>query len=273
MTVDYVRVYSATNLPACGGTLLANSGFESGSLANWTTYPGGNNTLLGSIRDLPVHDGTNVFKVYGQFSGSDNYSGIYQDVAVAAGQTFTANGWVFTPSNDRIAGANTAWIEVSFRDGSANTLARYRTALINTNTPAGVWLKLAATNRLDPVTSAVIGTVTNLVAPANTAVVRHQVVFRQPANAAGAVMFDDLRLALPSTTEFPVPVSFARVGNNLNLGFATYLGLPYELRWKASLADPDWQPLTNLTGSGTVQTVTAGIQSTSRFFRVVRPCN
>jgi beta-glucanase (GH16 family) len=271
MTVDYVRVYAPTNLPACGGNALANSGFEAGGLANWTTY--GAHTLLENIRNLPVHDGTNVFRVYGQFSGSENYSGIYQDMTAASGQTFTANGWVFTPSGDQIAGANTAWIEVSFRDASATTLARYRTALINTNTPASVWLKLAVTNRLDPVTSAVIGTVTNLVAPANTSVVRHQVVFRQPANAAGAVLFDDLRLATAGTAEFPVPVSIARAGNNLNLGFATYLGLPYQVRWKASLTDPDWQVLTNLTGNGAIQTVTVGSQATSRFLRVVRPCD
>jgi beta-glucanase (GH16 family) len=93
MTVDYVRVYAPTNLPACGGSLLANSGFESGSLTNWTAYPGGNNTLLENIRNLPVHDGTNVFKVYGRFSGSTNNSGAYQDVTASAGQTFTADGW------------------------------------------------------------------------------------------------------------------------------------------------------------------------------------
>jgi hypothetical protein len=115
--------------------------------------------------------------------------------------------------------------------------------------------------------------VTNLVAPANTSVVRYQVVFRQPADASGAILFDDLKLTAAGTTEIPVPVSLGRVGNNLNLGFETYLGLPYEVRWKASLMDPDWQILTNLTGSGTIQTVTAGIQSTSRFFRVVRLCN
>src|SRR6185436_11169512 len=109
----------------CGGNALANPGFESGSLANWTTY--GAHTLLENIRNLPVHDGTNVFRVYGQFSGSENYSGIYQDITAASGQTFTTNGWVFTPSWDQIAGANTAWIEVSFRDASVTMLARYRT--------------------------------------------------------------------------------------------------------------------------------------------------
>ncbi|TSA13537.1 MAG: glycosyl hydrolase family protein, partial [Comamonadaceae bacterium] len=97
MTVDYVRVYAPTNLAACSTIALLNSGFESGGLANWTTY--GNtigNTLLGNISSLPVHDGTNVFKVYGQFSGGDNLSGTRQDIAATPGQSFTASGWVFT---------------------------------------------------------------------------------------------------------------------------------------------------------------------------------
>jgi hypothetical protein len=136
-----------------------------------------------------------------------------------------------------------------------------------------VWLKLAITNQLNPVTGAVIGSATNLVAPPNTAMVRQRVVFRQPANAAGAVLFDDLRLTTVTSSEFPVPMSVARTGTNLNLGFPTYLGLPYELRWKANLSDPDWQPLTNIIGSGSIQSVALDFQPLSRFFKIARPCN
>jgi beta-glucanase (GH16 family) len=270
MTVDYVRVYAATNLAACTANLLENSGLESGSLTNWTTY--GAHNLLENIKNLPVHDGTNVYKVYGQFSGSENFTGIYQDLAASAGQTFTASGWAFTPSNDQIAGSNTAWMEVSFRNAT-NVLALYRTALINTNTPEGIWLNLAVTNRLNPTNSAVIGSVTNLVAPTNTSFVRYQVVFRQPANAAGAVLFDDMKLTTDTTAEVPVPVSLTRTGNNLNLGFNTFLDLPYQVHWKADSIDSVWQPLTNITGSGTSQTVVVDTQPASRFFRVIRPCN
>jgi beta-glucanase (GH16 family) len=273
MIVDYVRVYAPTNLPACGGNALTNPGFESGNLANWTTFPAGGNTLLENIRDVPVHDGTNVFKVFGQFSGSDNKSGIYQNVAATPGQSYTANGWALTPAGDRIAGANTAWIEVSFRDASSNVLTLYRTALINTNTPSGAWLNLAVTNQLNPATSAVIGSVTNLVAPANTSFVRYQPVFRQPATAAGAVLFDDLKLAPAGISEWGVHVSPALTGKNLNLTFATYLDLPYLVEWKADLAAPDWLVLTNLSGDGELTSVFTDLQSTSRFYRVVRLCN
>jgi hypothetical protein len=130
MLVDYVRVYAPTNLPSCGANLLSNPGFESG-LASWTSY--GNvipNVLVQTITNVPVHDGTNVLKVFGQFNGGDNYSALIRTFPPAPGQSFTAAGWVLTPANDEIAGGNTAWLEISFRDASANTLSLYRSALV-----------------------------------------------------------------------------------------------------------------------------------------------
>jgi beta-glucanase (GH16 family) len=273
MIVDYVRVYAPTNLLACGGNILTNPGFEAGGLANWTTYGAGFNTLLGNINNVPVHNGSNVFKVFGQFNGGDNYSGSFQDTPVTAGQSFAADGWALTPVGDQIAGGDTAWIEVSFRDVSAAVLAMYRTALINNSTPAGAWLNLAVTNQLNPANNAVIGSVTNLVAPVGASFVRYQIVFRQPAQAGGAVLFDDLNLKAAGAMEFPVAASLAADGNSLNLAFETYLALPYQVCWKSSLADPEWLVLTNLAGDGRVRTVTVDPQSESRFYRVLRYCN
>ena len=273
MTVDYVRVYAPTNLPACATNALVNPGFETSGLANWTVYGAGFNTLLENSNSVPVHGGSNVFKVFGQFTGGDNYSGVYQDLAATPGQTFTANGWVFAQAGDAIAGANTAWIEVSFRDAAANMLGLYRTTTLASNIVAGAWLNLAITNQFNPTTFALIGAVTNLVAPAGTTLVRYQVVFRQPATAGGALRFDDLNLQPVGATEFSVPVSAALVANSLSLSFASYLDLPYQVRWKASLTDPSWLVLTNVSGDGVVKTVMADIQSTTRFYRVMRLCN
>lgn len=274
MTVDYIRIYAPTNLAACSGNALINPGFEAGGLASWTTYGNGSgNNLLETINHVPVHDGTNVFKTYGQFSGSDNFSGVLQDIVATAGQSFTAGGWVLTPGNDVIAGADTAWVEVSFRNASSVVLSLYRSAFVNTNTAPGAWLNFAVTNQLNPGSSAVIGTVTNLVAPAGTSTVRCRAVFHQPAAAAGAVLFDDLKLAPAGTTDVPTPVSATRTGGTLNLGFATYLNLPYEVRWKAALADANWLVLTNLVGTGGAQSLTVDLQATSRFYRVMRLCN
>jgi hypothetical protein len=274
MLVDYVRVYAPTNLAACGANLLSNPGFESASLANWTTYGDAiNNTVLKNITNRPVFDGTNVFKVFGQFNGVMNHSGVYQDFSAGAGQSFTACGWMLTPSDDQIAGTNAAWIEISFRDASSNILSLYRSTPVTTNTPPGLWLNFPVTNQFNPANFALIGSATNLVTPANASFVRCQLVFQQPALADGSVLFDDVKLAAAGTTLIPVPISAARAGSNLNLAFATYLALPYQVNWKSSLDSPSWSVLTNLSGSGSSQTVSVNLQASARFYRVTRICN
>jgi beta-glucanase (GH16 family) len=273
MLVDYVRVYAPTNLPACGTNLLSNPGFEAGGLANWTTYGAGFNTVLENIKNVPVHDGTNVFKVFGQFNGSENYSGIFQDLAATPGQSFTANGWVLTPTGDSIAGGNTAWIEVTFRDAATNSLGLFRSMAVSTNTAAGVWLNLAVTNQLDPVTFVAIGSVTNLVAPAGTAFARQQIVFRQPLSAAGAVLFDDLTFSPPGFSELPVFAAVGKAGLSLSLSFPTCLGLAYRVKYKNDLSDPNWLVMTNVIGDGTMAFVPDVMGATRRFYQVSRSCN
>jgi beta-glucanase (GH16 family) len=273
MAVDYVRVYAPSNLTACADNLLVNPGFENGGLANWSVYGAGFNTLLENSASLPVHDGSNVFKVFGQFTGTDNYSGVYQDSAVSPGQRLAGEGWALTPSGDVIAGDNSAWLEVSFRDNANNILRLYRSAPISSNSPAGAWLKLAITNELNPANYTGVGTVTNLVAPANSSVVRFQVVFRQPATATGAVLFDDLKLAAAEAAERPVRTSAILDGNQLNLVFETFLSLPYQVRWKTNLSENGWTLLTNIAGTGSVKTVAVALEPTDRFFQVLRLCN
>ena len=277
MLVDYVRVYAPTNLGSCGANLLSNPGFESGNLANWTTYGNlaavGYNVSSQSIASRPVHDDTNVCKIYGQFTGATNYSGVFQDVSASAGQSYAANAWLLTPSDDQIAGANAAWIEVSFRDASAKILADYRSPPITASTAPGLWLNFSVTNQFNPTNFAFIGTVTNLVAPANTSFARCQLVFQQPATATGSVLFDDVKLSLAGTTQIPVPVSAARAGTNFSLVFPTCLALPYQVNWKSSLNSPSWSLLTNFFGTGSSQTLTVGLQAAARFYRVTRLCN
>jgi hypothetical protein len=201
MTVDYVRVYQRSAVTGCGGNVLTNPGFDNSGLANWNLYGGST-----SLDTATAQGGANSCKVFGQFNGTENYSGAFQDGASAPGDSYRADAWLLTPVGDVIAGANTAWVEVSFRDAGANILALYRTALVNASSPAGVWLNLAVTNQVNPANGAVIGSVTNLVSPTGTTTVRMQMVFRQLANAGGSVRFDSLTLlqsagAVPPTIE------------------------------------------------------------------------
>lgn len=279
LTVDYVRVYAATNTsepespPGCDGNALVNPGFEVGGLTGWQTYGNGFNTVIQHVSSAPVRGGTNVFKVFGQFTGGDNYSGVYQDLPTSPGTSYTAHAWAYTPANDRIAGANAAWIEVTFRDVGLNILSFYRSGIFNADTPAEAWHNLAVTNRISPVTYQVIGSVTNLPAPAGAEWVRYQVVFRQPSTAAGAVLFDDLNLSLPVDPEVPIPALVARDDDQLRISFPTTDGLAYQVRYREELNLGQWLVLTNLTGDGTTRTVADALSSDRRFYHVVRVCN
>lgn len=272
MRVDYVRVFARTNLPPCPGNLLGNAGFESGTFGPWTAYGAGFNTSVENTNTVPVRSGARAFKVFGQFNGQPNYSGVYQDVPAGPGERFAASGWACTPSGDAIAGENSAWLEVSFRDSAATMLRLYRSGTVRSNSPAGVWLPLVVTNEFDPVTHQFLGTVSRLEAPPGTSFVRAQVVFHQPALAAGAVVFDDLELRAEGAAFESVPVSAALVGSEVALDFETLLGPTYQVQTTTNLASPVWGVLTNLAGSGLRETVWVGPESVARFFRVVRLC-
>ncbi len=187
-----------TGFAACGASVLSNPGFEyTPGLTGWTGY--GPNVYNETGAD--AHSGTNYFKIYQSFSGSVNYSGIYQDYISGPGAAYTADGWAKTLPTDILAGQNLAWIEVTFRDANANILALYRSSLINTNAirsgqfPAGTWIDLPVTNQYNPNTYTITNAARTLVAPAGTYFVRYQIVLQgDAANSNGSVYFDDLNL-------------------------------------------------------------------------------
>jgi beta-glucanase (GH16 family) len=182
------------------GDVLVNPGFELGqAVLGWNTY-GAN--VYGESNAAIAHGGTNYLKVYQGFSGSVNYSGVYQDNLTGPGAVFAADGWAYTRAGDALAGQNAAWVEVTFRDATANVLALYRSALITTNALAGGafprndWMDLRITNQYDPNSYTITNFTGSLVAPAGTSFVRYQVVFQGDANySLGSVYFDDLNLA------------------------------------------------------------------------------
>jgi beta-glucanase (GH16 family) len=193
---------------ALAGNLLTNPGFESDpigqnqTILGWTQY--GGNTYSETSLTI-AHNGTNYFKVYQAFNGQVNYTGIYQDYISGPGAVYSADGWAYTLSGDKLAGQNIAWIEVTFRDANTNILALYRSALITTNSlatgafPVNTWVDLPVTNQYNLNTSTVTNTSRQLVAPAGTYFVRYQVVFQGDANNSnGSVYFDDLNLVQTS---------------------------------------------------------------------------
>jgi beta-glucanase (GH16 family) len=222
MTVDYVRVYApVSSVSAPSGNQLQNPGFETGSLGGWTGV-GANVAVETAI----FRSGTRALKVFGQFSGVANDSGAYQQLPATAGEEYAANAWLFTPAADKIAGANSAWVEVTFRDAAGAVLALHRSAAMTSASTAGAWQDFAVSQQLNPATGAVISTNARLLAPAGTASVRKQVVFRQPATAAGAVWFDDSDLSkLPPVEPVTQPVVTVDPAENW-LGYMNVSDLP-----------------------------------------------
>jgi beta-glucanase (GH16 family) len=216
-------------------SLLSNAGFESDTnnenraLFGWQTY--GPNTF-NEANSAIAHHGTNYFKVYQAFTGTVNYTGIYQDYISGPGAAYSADGWAYTAGSDALAGQNAAWIEVSFRDALGNALALYRSAVVTTNSiatgafPKNQWNDLAVTNQYDPNTYELIGTVTKFTAPAGTIFLHYQIVFQGDANySGGSVYFDDLNLVLGGGTpygNYNIVWSDEFSGTNLNANIWTY---------------------------------------------------
>ena len=147
--------------PVMATNVLSNAGFEyeapqmSQSIAGWTCY----GQLLPNMFNQSGSDarnGCNFFKVFQGYTGSINYSGIYQDSSCGPGATYTADGWVKLVSTNVLSGQNMVWIQVTFHDISNNVLALYKSSVITTNAilrgtvPKDTWFNLSITNQYDP---------------------------------------------------------------------------------------------------------------------------
>lgn len=185
---------------------LVNPDAETGSFSGWTEYGNAGYNFGTPTNNVIPHSGTYCFWLFGNYAGGANdiYSGYYQFVPAHPGQVFTADGWAYQTNTDAFPAGdgNNAFLEVTFQDINNATLARYRSATIDSNFTANTWVDLAVTNQYDPNTYAFIGTVTSLVAPAGTVRAEYNVVFDLHNYAGGSTYWDDLELL---TTAPPPP--------------------------------------------------------------------
>lgn len=220
LSLAAVLLLGCSITPANAANALGDPGFEqtpatTQPILGWTSY--GPNTYVESD-PAHAHAGSNYFKVYGAFSGTDNYAGVTQDINTGPGAVFNAQAWAFSLAGDTVHGQDQFWVEVTFRDAAAQTLALYRSDLITgANLAAyggpGVWFTLRVTNQWSfynsggvPVGTSVTNTTTALTAPAGTAFLRYQLVFHQgPDNANGSAYLDDCALTQLSGPTSPVP--------------------------------------------------------------------
>jgi beta-glucanase (GH16 family) len=145
LLVDYVRVYTRDASPV----RLQNGGFEkdSGSLAEWTVFGNRAHTNNVQVHNEAVADGGASAKLYGQFTGSTNTSGISQGISVTAGDQVNASLESFIRSQDSIAGtSNSVQMKVEFyrsfgasRSNSAAFINDTVITIANSSSPNDVW--------------------------------------------------------------------------------------------------------------------------------------
>lgn len=185
MLVDYVRVYERDESPP--PSVFKNGNFEAqdGSLASWSTFGSVATTNPNvQVHNEAVYDGSAALKLFGQFSGSLNYSGVEQGISVSPGDNISASLNALTRGADSIAGTNNH-VDVKFdyysefggRYGSSSYLSSKTITVADGSSENDSWMEAELTD----------------VAPAGAVEARLVVYFVQPNNEGGAVHVDDVQ--------------------------------------------------------------------------------
>ncbi|MEM8710830.1 MAG: glycoside hydrolase family 16 protein, partial [Planctomycetota bacterium] len=185
--IDYVRVWQRPDPIPPPSSLIRDPGFEEseGAMAEWPRY--GN--AIGNVSSdwgTPL-DGVRALKLYGQFTGQENYSGALQNHAIHGGEELKVGAHALVRSDDSIAGTgNEALLKVEFYSlagaayGTAPFLGESAVILADGASPEDVWIETDLTATAPP--SAVEARVT--------------IQFKQPAsNPGGAVFVDSVTLS------------------------------------------------------------------------------
>jgi glucosylceramidase len=173
-----------------------NGGFDDGgfhvgggSLDGWTVF--GNTIGNVSAGNQAVHAGDKSLKLFGQFSGSNNISGVSQGITVEGGDEVTATLSAFVRSADSIAGTNNyAQMKIEFYDqyggvfGSVNFLGEQQFVIADGSTANDVWHDRQ-----------LVG-----VAPAGSVEARLVLQFVQPGTQSGAVHVDSVAFDVTNTS-------------------------------------------------------------------------
>lgn len=212
----------------------SNSGFEYG-VGNVAT---GWNKFGNAFREaIQPRSGSYSMKLFGNFTGGSNVTGVYQDLPVGPGVRVAASAWAINRQADAMSGDNYAVLKIIFRDALNNDLLSAESNRITFSTPKDTYRMLS---------------VSLAQAPLGTHHCSVFILFVQPAStpfASGSTLFDDLRVS---------------VLNNSNV-----------LVWQdefngASLNLNNWEPM---IGDGTAYGLNAGWGNNELQYYTSRPEN
>jgi glucosylceramidase len=181
-----------------GGADFDNGGFDrggfhqgGGSLDAWTVY--GNSSSNVSAAAEAVLSGDKSLKMFGQFNGSANASGVRQGMTVAPGETVQAALSSFIRSSDGLAGTgNSVQMKIEFYSqfgaarGSSNFLGEVAETIVDGNSPNDAWLSHDVSGA----------------APPGTAEARLVLEFLQPSGQSGAVHIDSVTFGVARPGDF-----------------------------------------------------------------------
>jgi hypothetical protein len=163
----------------CAQNVLVNPGFESG-LAGWTTF---GNVFAETITP---RTGAGDAKMFGNFTGGFNVSGLFQTFPAAPGQNWAFDGYFRHNTGDLLvgtgipAGGSGNWVisKMEFRDASNNVTGFVESMIFDGASTPDTWQARSI----------------NLTAPANTTSVWAFLLYLQPQFDGGAVLMDDMSL-------------------------------------------------------------------------------
>jgi hypothetical protein len=159
--------------------VLVNPGFESG-LSGWGAF--GN--AYGEVANPPQftpRTGNGVASTFGNWWGVFNVSGIFQEFATTAGETWELSASARHWSGDAMAvdGQDDNWVvqKIAFFDGGGNEIGGVESTILNGSFATDVWHDAPA----------ITG-----VAPAGTTKVQALILYLQPMWDGGAAHIDDV---------------------------------------------------------------------------------
>ena len=164
--------YDDANLAQVTPSGLVNPGFESG-LGGWSAF--GNAFADGQF----ARTGVGAAKMFGNFFGGFNASGVFQQFPAEPGQTWTGDAFAGTISSDRVSGGNFVVMNIEWRDVTGNLISFVSAPALDATTAPDVFHPVSVTG----------------VAPAGTTAVRIVLLHLQPDQpsfAGGAVWWDDV---------------------------------------------------------------------------------